>query len=407
MKPFEKYDLADVLANQYAEIKKKIDSLSNEEIMANDIEVLIENLYQAFFMEPVEIEDEAFSKRKMKQGKVRRYVDPFYRGPYDSEYVDVDGVKAYFYYPYTGDKKLFSCKASVFSLGVYPQIELKDGCVEIIIEKTLVETKQNNSVAQIFSQATSAIKEIKSGIEYANSNVNAYNADLRNHLRNELEQKKANVQSLFDIAKELEVPLEKKDYSKKQVTVNRRIIPIAHSYKKEDYYCISEDAYKDILETLKQVVSIYERTPASYKGMHEEDLRNTLLAILNVTFKGGANGEVFRKKGKTDICIEQDNRAAFVAECKMWTGPKAIGEAIKQLDSYLTWIDRKTALIFFVKNKEFLPIIEKAFTTLKTIENMKEVKEIDKNEFSCVYMSCENPGQLVKIRVMLFNMAYE
>lgn len=101
------------------------------------------------------------------------------------------------------------------------------------------------------------------------------------------------------------------------------------------------------------------------------------------------------------------NRSAFVAECKMWTGSKAMGEAIKQLDSYLTWRDCKTALIYFVRKKDFLQIIEKAKITLNSIENMREVKEKDKNEFSCVYMSNENPGQLVKIRVMFFNMAYE
>lgn len=82
-------------------------------------------------------------------------------------------------------------------------------------------------------------------------------------------------------------------------------------------------------------------------------------------------------------------------------------EAIEQLDSYLTWRDCKTALVYFVRKKDFLQIIEKAKAELNSIENMKEVKELDKNEFSCVYMSNENPGQLVRIRVMLFNMAYE
>lgn len=205
----------------------------------------------------------------------------------------------------------------------------------------------------------------------------------------------------------MEVPIEKKDYSKKHVAVERRIVPITHNYKKEDYYCISEEDYRDILETIKHIGSTYERTPASYKGMHEEDLRNTLLAGLNATYKGGVTGETFRKNGKTDICIEQSNRAAFVAECKMWTGPKAMREAIEQLDSYLTWRDCKTALIYFVRRKDFLQIIEKAKAELNSIENMKEVKELDKNEFSCVYMSNENPGQFVRIRVMLFNMAYE
>ncbi len=77
------------------------------------------------------------------------------------------------------------------------------------------------------------------------------------------------------------------------------------------------------------------------------------MRTLNGTYLGGAVGEAFRNNGKTDICIEEKNRAAFVAECKMWTGQKAIADALKQLDSYLTWRDCKTALIYFVRKKIF------------------------------------------------------
>ena len=92
--------------------------------------------------------------------------------------------------------------------------------------------------------------------------------------------------------------------------------------------------------------------------MQEEDLRNTLLAALNSTYLGKATGETFRNNGKTDICIEADDRAAFVAECKMWTGSKAVAKAIHQLDSYLTWRDCKTALIYFVRRKDFISVVD-------------------------------------------------
>lgn len=88
--------------------------------------------------------------------------------------------------------------------------------------------------------------------------------------------------------------------------------------------------------------------------MQEEDLRNTLLAMLNATYKGNATGETFRRKGKTDICIEMENRAAFVAECKIWKGAKALTNAVRQLNGYLTWRDCKTALIVFVRQKDYL-----------------------------------------------------
>ena len=57
------------------------------------------------------------------------------------------------------------------------------------------------------------------------------------------------------------------------------------------------------------------------------------------TLRGDASGERFRRKGKTDICVEVANRAAFVGECKTWGGPKVANDAIDQLLGYLTWRD--------------------------------------------------------------------
>ena len=114
--------------------------------------------------------------------------------------------------------------------------------------------------------------------------------------------------------------------------------------------------------------------------------------------------ETFRKIGKTDICIERKNRAAFIAECKMWTGQKAVREAVLQLDSYLTWRDCKTALVYFVRRKDYLKVLESAKAALDDIEDIREIKEVDKNEFDCLYLSNSNPGQKVTIRVMLFNL---
>ena len=121
------------------------------------------------------------------------------------------------------------------------------------------------------------------------------------------------------------------------------------------------------------------------------------------SYLGGAVGEAFRNNGKTDICIEEKNRAAFVAECKMWTGQKAIADALKQLDSYLTWRDCKTALIYFVRKKDFLAILQTAEEALRALPEMRQVQILDKNEFKCCMISTQNPGQQIQVRVILFN----
>lgn len=71
MKPFRDYDLSAVIHNQLEAAHTKIDNMSNEEIMANNLEVLAENIYQEFFIEPITLFDEDFSKGVFNKGKYK------------------------------------------------------------------------------------------------------------------------------------------------------------------------------------------------------------------------------------------------------------------------------------------------------------------------------------------------
>ena len=407
MKPFREYDLSKVIANQWAAVNKKIDTMSNEEIMANDLDVLAENIYQEYFIEPVTIFEEDFSKRSIKQGKIQKYIDPFFRDYSDREYVEVDGVIAEFYFTYTGESDLFKCRASTFSMGVYPEITVNKTTVSFRIERSLSEMNNAKAKDSLLGSLEQALKEIRDGLSYANNDVAAFNNSLKQQAMKWLEEKKKKVEAYFSIATMFEVPIEKKEYAQTHIPLKRHIVPVAKHYETSNYYGILDGDYKDILDSIKHTGSTYERTPSSYKTLHEEDLRNTLLAALNATYKGDATGETFRNRGKTDICIERDNRAAFVAECKMWTGQKEIGNAIDQLDGYLTWRDCKTALIYFVRRKDFLKTLESAEAALRAYDGMRNVVSLDKNEFECLFLSKANPGQQIKMRVMLFNLYCE
>lgn len=404
MKPFRDHDLNSVIANQWAAVHRKIDSMSNEEIVANNLEVLADNLYQEFFIEPVMIYEEDFSKRSIKQGKIKKYIEPFFRDMYEKEYVEVDGIIASFYFPYTGESDLFKCRASTFSMGIYPEISVDKKNIVFRIERSLAEMDKIDSKETLLRDLEHDLKEIKNGISYANDDINAFNDALKSKAISLLTEKKKKVEAYFHISTMFEVPIEKKEYAEKHIPLKRNIAPVTKHYESSNYYGIKEEDYRDILLTIKHTGSTYERTPSSYKSLHEEDLRNTLLAALNATYKGDATGETFRNNGKTDICIERENRAAFVAECKMWTGQKEVVNAIEQLDSYLTWRDCKTALIYFVRRKDFMRILESVEAALRAFERMKSVTHLDKNEFECLFLSKANPGQQIRMRVMLFNL---
>ena len=139
--------------------------------------------------------------------------------------------------------------------------------------------------------------------------------------------------------------------------------------------------------------------------MYEEQLRDIILAFLNGLFKGKANSECFRKHGKTDILIEYENRAAFIAECKVWAGKKIFQSALSQLQSYTTWRDNKLSLIIFSRNKDFFKVIEEIKSIMPDEENYLSYSEFDKNEFELKLKSKNNDGQILKVRIYVFDLS--
>jgi hypothetical protein len=404
MKLFREYELRLVMEEQNRKLNSKVERYTNDEIMANDIELLADNCFEEFRIVPVDIGDEEFSKRSINQGKIKKESDPGFRDIYHKGYVEVDGIVAKFYFPYTGKADLFKCQASTFSLSGYPEIDLLNGFMVFTYQKALFEMQSQEDRDKLLDRLNRDLSSIKTGLDYVNSDVKEFNRRLRDTALKCLEERRKKIEQFFSISQMLEVPLKKSDFATTQIPMQRKIIPVAKKYSNEQAYCISDIEYEFILDTIKHNGSTYERTPSSYRSMHEEDLRNTLLAALNGMYQGGATGEAFRNKGKTDICIEKDNRAAFVAECKMWTGQGSVADAVNQLDSYLTWRDCKVALIYFVRKKDFVRVLSAGQQALKSMPSMRQVKELDKNEFECCLISASNPGQLINIRVMLFNL---
>jgi hypothetical protein len=98
--------------------------------------------------------------------------------------------------------------------------------------------------------------------------------------------------------------------------------------------------------------------------MPEPVLREILLIVLNNQF-GPSGGEMFSRRGKTDVAIWHETGAVFIAECKFWTGDKDFAKAIEQLLGYLVWRDTKSALVVFVRQKNVSDIRESAQETLR------------------------------------------
>jgi hypothetical protein len=113
-----------------------------------------------------------------------------------------------------------------------------------------------------------------------------------------------------------------------------------------------------------------ERSPSAFAKMPEETLRDHYLVQLNGRYES-ATGETFNAEGKTDILVKDGSRNVFIAECKIWYGPKTVTEALDQLLSYLTWRDTKAALLVFSRNKDFTNVLSSLWQTVQAHPQMK------------------------------------
>lgn len=408
MCPFEQYELRTVLQAQPAKIKARIDKFTDDEIMANDLGILTHNVCEEFRIEPIELHQEDTERRVIKNGKIQKWFDPvrYFTPERRGVYREVDGVTLTFVFPFSGTSWLFECRASHFYMSRYPEMTLGYGEVSMQYRYAIEDTKEDGWKERVFKRLEDDINMLRQGIDWVNADVAEYNLGFARNVQSWLEVRRSKIETYYNVAKMFDISVKKNEYGSRIISpVKRNIYPIAHQYgTQERIYCIEAVNYEEILAILKNTGATMERTPNSYRSMGEEDLRNVLLASLNSSFNGIATGEAFRNNGKTDICIEAENRAAFVAECKMWTGEKEVAAAISQLDSYLTWRDCKIALIYFVRRKDFLSVAKKMGDVLHDQENISQVSILDTNEYKCFLVSTSCPGQRKEMRVLMFNL---
>lgn len=191
---------------------------------------------------------------------------------------------------------------------------------------------------------------------YANAQVGAieeFNAKLLLETRQILEGRLTHLDATKAAVATIGIPLVPR--------VGAPQLPIALDQKIEIYRAASTDGdaaravptirdadYENILSLIRHQCRTFEGAPAAFGALDEEHLRDVIRACLCAVYRGAA-AEAFRSKGKTDICIEADDRSAFVTECKIWSGGKALLEALDQLLGYLIWRDCKTAVVVFNK----------------------------------------------------------
>ena len=219
----------------------------------------------------------------------------------------------------------------------------------------------NDHILNCFERTFQSFEQV---IKNVNQQVKTYNDDLHETCTQLLRRRKQKAEDFFFIADALEIPilLSENAPNTKPVQLKRvqRTAPVRPAaIPAETQWTIRDSDYSNINDIIYTYGTTMEKTARTYYGNNEEELRDHLLAALNTHYEN-TTGETFRKIGKTDLHIEFKNKAAFIGECKLWSGEKIFDSAIRQVINYSTWRDVKVSVVIFNKeNKSFPGILEK------------------------------------------------
>lgn len=335
---------------QSEKLKKEIEGQKKDYILSVDENEYQKFLFQKFKLDPLAIGETHESVAPPRRIKIKKNE----RG----EEYEVDGYEFKISYQFSGSAILFQLSPAQKIITGY-EIQVEPNLVSFIV-------KIDRQDPELFTaEKNLACKSAFANVDNINKDANGWNNELTSQIVrffSEIKEKYISENAFFEAINV------KVDESTKSVfsvpTIQKKQIPQPKAQKKEftSVPSMNSEMYNDTLNVIYDFGRSMERKPSLYKGKNEEDIRDLFVAILETRYDSTtATGETFNKGGKTDILLKyQDGSNLFVAECKWWKGENEFHSAINQLfDNYLTWRESKTALLFFVKNKEIINVCDK------------------------------------------------
>lgn len=347
---FIKYDLRGVIEAQEKAMNDEIDGIEGNRLLNTNPEELVNYFKEKYLLlAPKLLEDKISVDQNESQIDVsndpNRFIfdrgEPFY----------ITGTKIDFYIPYEGDKDLFQCQPSTFSLNP-PRGTITE--TDLIL--TYHATDHNGDAIKSEFQRT--LDQIKGYLTNIENSAKEFNSQIEDKIRARINSRREKIKSDQGLAVSFGFPMRKREGALETYVVpevKRKITPrmpepTMSAAKPEPILDMPE--YEHILNIVSNMVTVMERSPKAFVGMQEEDLRTHFLVQLNGQYEGQATGETFNASGKTDILIRVENKNIFIAECKFWKGEEYFREAIDQLLGYTSWRDTKTAILLFNRNKD-------------------------------------------------------
>jgi hypothetical protein len=342
------------------QIYSEIEGKGKEHVLNINEEEYEAFLIQKYTLEPIKVFKESEQRHAPTDKTIKR------RRDYDGQTIQVNAYACKVTYNYVGSNILFNYHPSTSVIYGY-EVEIDKIQSTTTLEFTI--TKQDPELYE--HELNSAFKSAFCNVSNMNTDVKIWNDNLPKLVKRHfitLKEKFKKENSFFEAIR-IKVDTETKSLFTVP-SIQKKAIPQPQVSKKAftSEPTMNIEMYEDVLKVLFDFGRSMERKPSTYQGKDEEAIRDLLITILETRYEATtATGESFNKGGKTDILLKyQDGSNLFVGECKWWKGEKEFSEAINQLfDNYLTWRDSKTALFFFVKNKDISTVNSKILETVK------------------------------------------
>jgi hypothetical protein len=398
---FKDQSLSDYIYQTLQSVQSHADQIPKDQFMVSSENELKEHLYQSLCLESLILHTD---KAVMEQRETRVSVHDW------GETVSVPGTAVEIEIPYTGPSMLWKCQPSTVTSSP-PIGDICNNRQRQPILRIRIQKRQNAEQKEFQSEYQRSLEQIEKYLSWTNKDVSGLNRQLPDQIERAIKSRRERLEKHEGLSTILNIPMKSRDGAPSidPIRVSRRITkplpaPPASGYEPEPG--ISEDVFEDILSMIRHEGRSFETTPKTFSKFDEEELRDIVIAHLNGHFEGGATGETFRKSGKTDIRIEDNERNAFVGECKIWRGAKQIADALDQLSGYLTWRDCKASLIVFnTKVAGFTGLLDKLPEAISKYPLILENQGAKGNgEWRYLFRSKEDEARKVIIHVFIFNL---
>jgi len=258
------------------------------------------------------------------------------------------------------------------------------------------------------------VGRVLSEVEWRNQDIEIGNEELRRHIRRVIrarKQKVTNQQEVLDrIVRRSSVPLKVRtdvdNFLPQPLSVKKSLAPVTKPVaRRAERPVLDLSRFRAVLELIDSSCRQFERTPSTFAGLHEEQLRDVILTNLNGVFEGEAVGEAFSKGGKTDIYLRFSKGTVFVAECKYWRGPRSLLEVVDQLLNRLTWHESYGVVILFSRNKGFTKVLHAVSEVIPRIPTYAEgLAKTEGNHFTAWCHLPEDADKRISVHVLVFNL---